>query len=153
MRLLPGLVALFFTVVAEAQNFSSYVPDCAPPCVQQTLDTTKLCASLDDNKCLCTNVSQILFPSIACFSQTCNNSNLQALRCMRRMHPVSLTSIFRVLKDAYSIAVNVAQRTNTRSQQKSYPDGRNSATTRERRPVSRRASIPSVRGAHSRVRL
>ncbi|KAI1164069.1 hypothetical protein F5B18DRAFT_284682 [Nemania serpens] len=80
MRLSSVLAVLSFTVLAKAQNFSSYVPGCAPPCVQQTLNSTKLCASLDDNKCLCTNLPQLVFPSISCFTQTCNSSNLDALR-------------------------------------------------------------------------
>ncbi|KAI1113229.1 hypothetical protein F5Y14DRAFT_228274 [Nemania sp. NC0429] len=81
MRLIPVLAAaLSFIVLAKAQNFSSYLPECAPPCVQETLNSTKLCASLDDNKCLCTNLPQLLFPSISCFTQTCDNRNFQALR-------------------------------------------------------------------------
>ncbi|KAI0099659.1 hypothetical protein GGR51DRAFT_535327 [Nemania sp. FL0031] len=80
MRVFSVLVALSFTLLANAQNFSSYVPECAPPCVEQTLNSSKVCTGLDDNKCLCTNISQILFPSIECFTQTCNNTNLQELR-------------------------------------------------------------------------
>ncbi|KAJ8127537.1 hypothetical protein O1611_g6099 [Lasiodiplodia mahajangana] len=80
MRFFSVLVAVSFTLLANAQNFSSYVPECAPPCVEQTLNSSKVCASLDDNECLCTNITQILFPSIGCFTQTCNNDNLQELR-------------------------------------------------------------------------
>ncbi|KAI0867868.1 hypothetical protein GGS24DRAFT_484136 [Hypoxylon argillaceum] len=74
------LVAAPFVIAVTAQNFSAYVPDCAPPCVQQTLNSTKICASLEDNKCLCTNFSQIIFPSIQCFAQTCNATNMLELR-------------------------------------------------------------------------
>ncbi|KAI8948760.1 hypothetical protein F4801DRAFT_437866 [Xylaria longipes] len=80
MRIFPVLAALSFTILVEAQNFSSYVPECAPPCVEQTLNSSKVCTGLDDNKCLCTNFQQIIFPSIRCFMQTCNNTNVNELR-------------------------------------------------------------------------
>ncbi|KAI0535544.1 hypothetical protein GGR58DRAFT_439766 [Xylaria digitata] len=74
------LAALSFTIIAHAQNLSSYVPECAPPCIEQTLNNTKLCAGLDDNKCLCTNAPQIIFPSRMCFIQNCNSTNPIELR-------------------------------------------------------------------------
>ncbi|KAF2972786.1 hypothetical protein GQX73_g826 [Xylaria multiplex] len=78
---LPLVLAAFsFTIIANAQNLSSYVPECAPPCVEQTLNSTKLCDGLDDNKCLCTNASQIIFPSRMCFIQNCNSTNPIELR-------------------------------------------------------------------------
>ncbi|KAI1127525.1 hypothetical protein F5Y10DRAFT_242698 [Nemania abortiva] len=80
MRLFSLLVAGSFTLLANAQNFSSYVPECATSCVEETLNSTKACASIDDNKCLCTNFPEILFPSIQCFMSTCNSSNTAALR-------------------------------------------------------------------------
>ncbi|GAP91119.1 hypothetical protein SAMD00023353_5600150 [Rosellinia necatrix] len=80
MRYSLVLAALSFAVVANAQNFSSYVPDCAPPCVEQTLQDSKVCTGLDDNECLCTNLAQILFPSRQCFIQTCGAGNPNDLR-------------------------------------------------------------------------
>ncbi|KAI0910435.1 hypothetical protein F4823DRAFT_371053 [Ustulina deusta] len=79
MRLPLVLATLFFAISTKGQNFSSYVPECAPPCVEQTLNSTKLCAGLDDSKCLCTNFSQITFSSRICFVQTCN-ANIEELR-------------------------------------------------------------------------
>lgn len=93
MRLLLLVLAvLSFTILAEAQNFSSYVPECASPCVEQTLNSSKVCTGLDDNTCLCTNASQILFPSVRCFIQTCNSTNLGELRCMYKMDSLSLNT-------------------------------------------------------------
>ncbi|KAI0550121.1 hypothetical protein F4679DRAFT_220367 [Xylaria curta] len=80
MRLPAVLAALSFTILAEAQNFSSYVPECAPPCVEQALNNTKVCTGLDDNKCLCTNFQQIIYPARICFVQTCNSTDVGALR-------------------------------------------------------------------------
>ncbi|KAI0442059.1 hypothetical protein F4803DRAFT_388124 [Xylaria telfairii] len=80
MRPLLVLAVLYFTILAEAQNFSTYVPECVPPCIEQTLDSSKVCTGLDDNACLCTNASQILFPSIGCFITTCNSTNPGELR-------------------------------------------------------------------------
>ncbi|KAI0486647.1 hypothetical protein F4859DRAFT_308734 [Xylaria cf. heliscus] len=80
MRFSPVLAALSFTILVKAQNFSSYVPECAPPCVEQTLNSTKVCTGLDDNKCLCTNFPQIVFSARICFVQTCNNTNVEGLR-------------------------------------------------------------------------
>jgi hypothetical protein len=99
MRFSPVLVAVSFIITVTAQNFSSYVPDCAPPCVQQTLNSTKICASLEDNKCLCTNFPQIVFPSIQCFVQTCNTTNMVELRCMYKMCSLSSTTSFSRLKN------------------------------------------------------
>ncbi|KAI0862343.1 hypothetical protein F4860DRAFT_125296 [Xylaria cubensis] len=79
--LLPAvLAALSFTILTEAQNFSSYVPECVPPCVEQTLNNTKVCTSLNDNKCLCTNFQPIVFSARICFVQTCNNTDVGVLR-------------------------------------------------------------------------
>ncbi|KAI1752936.1 hypothetical protein F4782DRAFT_499130 [Xylaria castorea] len=80
MRLPALLAALSFIILVEAQNFSSYVPECAPPCVEQTLNSTKVCTGLDDNSCLCTNFQQIVLSARICFVQTCNNTNVEALR-------------------------------------------------------------------------
>ncbi|KAI1743767.1 hypothetical protein F4680DRAFT_319459 [Xylaria scruposa] len=80
MRLPAVLAVLSFTILAEAQNFSSYVPECAPPCVEQALNSTKACTGLNDNKCLCTNFQQIIYPARICFLQTCNNTDINALR-------------------------------------------------------------------------
>ncbi|KAI0187771.1 hypothetical protein EV127DRAFT_410194 [Xylaria flabelliformis] len=89
--LLPAvLAALSFTILTEAQNFSSYVPECAPPCVEQTLNNTKVCTSLNDNKCLCTNFQPIVFSARICFVQTCNNTDVGALRCMYKVYCLSL---------------------------------------------------------------
>ncbi|KAI1426082.1 hypothetical protein F5Y12DRAFT_307375 [Xylaria sp. FL1777] len=77
MRLPLVLAALSFAVTTRAQNFASYVPECALPCVEQTLNSTKLCAALDDNKCLCTNFSPIILSSRICFVQACNTSIAQ----------------------------------------------------------------------------
>ncbi|KAJ3579387.1 hypothetical protein NPX13_g1176 [Xylaria arbuscula] len=76
------LLALSFAVAitAKAQNFSSYVPECAPPCIKATLNSSNVCTGLDDNDCLCTNFGQILFPSIGCFVSSCNATNVQDLR-------------------------------------------------------------------------
>ncbi|TGJ81451.1 hypothetical protein E0Z10_g7327 [Xylaria hypoxylon] len=80
MRFPPVLVVLSFAIVAKAQNLTSYLPECALPCVKQTLNSTKLCANIDDNKCLCENASQIIFPSRLCFVQSCESSNPVELR-------------------------------------------------------------------------
>ncbi|KAI0526243.1 hypothetical protein F5B22DRAFT_641394 [Xylaria bambusicola] len=79
----PLVLAAFSFAVATtagAQDFASYVPECAPPCVEQTLNTTQACASLDDNECLCTHFQQIIFPTIQCFIQSCNATNPGELR-------------------------------------------------------------------------
>ncbi|KAI3336915.1 hypothetical protein HD806DRAFT_22303 [Xylariaceae sp. AK1471] len=80
MRFPLVLVMLSLIILAEAQNFSSYVPECVPPCVEQTLNSSKICTGLNDNKCLCTNFGQVLFPSTICFMQTCNSTNGPELR-------------------------------------------------------------------------
>ncbi|KAI1176008.1 hypothetical protein F4777DRAFT_290814 [Nemania sp. FL0916] len=80
MRLLPALAALSLAILAKAQNFSSYVPECAPPCVQQALNSTKLCTGLDDNQCLCNDFQQLILPARGCFISTCNVTNVDELR-------------------------------------------------------------------------
>ncbi|KAI1354460.1 hypothetical protein F5Y01DRAFT_250986 [Xylaria sp. FL0043] len=80
MRAPLVLAALSFAITAKAQNFSSYVPECAPPCVEQTLNNTKLCTSLDDNKCLCNSFQPIVFSARICFVQSCNNTNIEEIR-------------------------------------------------------------------------
>ncbi|KAI0402702.1 hypothetical protein F4802DRAFT_599823 [Xylaria palmicola] len=74
------LLVLFLACFAGAQNFSSYVPACAPPCVEQTLNSTQLCTGINDNACLCTNFPQITFSSRICFVQTCNIADIGELR-------------------------------------------------------------------------
>ncbi|KAK5627901.1 hypothetical protein RRF57_003616 [Xylaria bambusicola] len=79
----PFVLAVFSFAVAitvEAQDFALYVPKCAPPCVEQTLNNTQVCTSIDDNECLCTQFQQIIFPSIRCFIQSCNATNPGELR-------------------------------------------------------------------------
>ncbi|GAW19154.1 hypothetical protein ANO14919_086380 [Xylariales sp. No.14919] len=73
-------LALSFAIVTGAQNFSSYVPECVPPCVEQTVNHTKVCPDLSDNECLCANSSQIILPSRFCFIQNCNSTNPIELR-------------------------------------------------------------------------
>ncbi|KAI0431440.1 hypothetical protein F5Y09DRAFT_304912 [Xylaria sp. FL1042] len=80
MRAPLVLAALPFAITAKAQNFSSYVPECAPPCVEQTLNSTKLCTGLDDNECLCNSFQPIVLSSRICFVQTCNNTNIEEIR-------------------------------------------------------------------------
>ncbi|KAI0202728.1 hypothetical protein F4808DRAFT_57063 [Astrocystis sublimbata] len=80
MRPFPLLAALTLTTLVGALKLSSYVPECAPPCIEQTLNTTKVCPSIDDNECLCSHVPQVAFRSKDCFVMACNYSNPEQLR-------------------------------------------------------------------------
>ncbi|KAI1304408.1 hypothetical protein F5Y03DRAFT_179070 [Xylaria venustula] len=137
MRLSLALAALSFAITAEAQNFSSYVPECAPPCVEQTLNSTNLCTGLSNNKCLCTNFAPIILSSRICFVQSCNNPDIQEIRseittgwqkfCNDTGIPVNLTTDWDSTPSSFPFSWSTASSTITSISSTSSPTESNTA--------------------------
>ncbi|KAI5928591.1 hypothetical protein F4810DRAFT_11746 [Camillea tinctor] len=64
---------LFFTTFAAAQNISSYIPACAPPCIEDTVKNTTVCNGLDENTCLCSRMEDVGRQSFRCFFTNCGS--------------------------------------------------------------------------------
>ncbi|KAI1502235.1 hypothetical protein F5X99DRAFT_162555 [Biscogniauxia marginata] len=63
---------LLITFVAS-QNISTYLPTCAPPCIEDTIRNTTVCNGLDDNTCLCSRMQEVGQNSFHCFFRNCGS--------------------------------------------------------------------------------
>lgn len=68
--LLPTLAAV---AAVRAIELAEFVPECAPPCIYEAVDTHSTCEP-DDNACLCRDIYSLKRHSEDCLQDTCSET-------------------------------------------------------------------------------
>ncbi|KAI1644832.1 uncharacterized protein F4817DRAFT_318492 [Daldinia loculata] len=73
--ILPMLALIALTVAS--QNLTTYLPECAQPCIASSISKNSNCTGSDDVECLCSNIRYIGPGSLPCAQGACSNSSEQ----------------------------------------------------------------------------
>ncbi|KAI1378245.1 hypothetical protein F4677DRAFT_412628 [Hypoxylon crocopeplum] len=77
---LPFILILIALIAATvAQNLTTYEPECAQPCIEESINSTGICAGPEDSTCLCNNMQRIGPGSFACAQKACPANTTQEL--------------------------------------------------------------------------
>ncbi|KAI0850962.1 hypothetical protein F5Y00DRAFT_268024 [Daldinia vernicosa] len=76
LRALLPMLALIALAVAS-QNLTTYLPECAQPCIESSISKNSNCTGTGDVKCLCSNIRSIGPGSLSCAQGACSNSSEQ----------------------------------------------------------------------------
>lgn len=75
MRYFAAILATAAVVSAATESLSTYIPECAVPCLTTAIGDATTCAGPEDLECFCVaeNYRAIYDSAVACVLQACGN--------------------------------------------------------------------------------
>ncbi|KAI1467231.1 uncharacterized protein F4812DRAFT_54900 [Daldinia caldariorum] len=78
--LLLILACISLAIAASSQNLTTYVPECAQPCVLTSIAQNSNCTGPSDVRCLCSNIRSIGPGAVSCAQGACAGNSTEQIR-------------------------------------------------------------------------